>query len=60
MSVITARDQDGRKNQYLLIVEAINSCKLQYVYQDMDPNTDGDHGRLPWRVGLLTKTNSPC
>ncbi|KUO19469.1 hypothetical protein AQJ91_19080 [Streptomyces dysideae] len=24
------------------------------------PSADGDHLRLPWRMGLLTQTNSPC
>jgi hypothetical protein len=40
----------------------INPCRLQYVYQGVDPRTDGsvDYIRLPWRMGLLTQTNSPC
>ncbi|GLW73782.1 alpha-N-arabinofuranosidase [Kitasatospora phosalacinea] len=38
----------------------VNPCNLQYVYQGLDPAATGDYLQLPYRMGLLTQTNSTC
>jgi len=38
----------------------ISPCKLRYLYLGVDPAAGGEYNALPWRLGLLTQTNSAC
>jgi endo-1,4-beta-xylanase len=38
----------------------IDPCRLRYLYQGLDPATSGSYSQLPWRLALLTQTNSSC
>ena len=39
----------------------VNPCKLQYAYQGRDPSVStSSYSTLPWRIALLTQTNSTC
>jgi endo-1,4-beta-xylanase len=38
----------------------ISPCKMQYLYQGKNPAAGGDYNSLPWRLALLTQTNSTC
>ncbi|MFF7166609.1 hypothetical protein ACFZBP_35420 [Streptomyces sp. NPDC008086] len=38
---------------------AVNPCRLPFLHQGMDPSASGPYNPLPWRLGLLRRTNSP-
>jgi hypothetical protein len=40
----------------------INPCRLQFLYQGDDPNGNPGAGynSIPWRIGMVTQTNSTC
>ncbi|WEH12832.1 hypothetical protein [Streptomyces sp. VNUA24] len=35
-------------------------CRMQLLRQSLHPSADGDYSRLPWRLGLLPRTNNAC
>ncbi|MBB5800293.1 endo-1,4-beta-xylanase [Saccharothrix ecbatanensis] len=42
-------------------MSTINPCRMQYLYQGRDPSVDtGSYSTLPWRLALLTQTDSTC
>ncbi|KAK4446726.1 alpha-L-arabinofuranosidase C [Podospora aff. communis PSN243] len=39
----------------------IDPCKLRFLYQGLDPELNtGEYNALPWRLALITQTNSAC
>ena len=38
----------------------ISPCQMRYLYQGLDPSASGPYNTLPWRLGLLSQTNSTC
>ncbi|MER7496575.1 non-reducing end alpha-L-arabinofuranosidase family hydrolase [Streptomyces pharetrae] len=39
---------------------AIPACRLPCLCPGMNPGAGGDDSLLPWRLGLLTQTDSAC
>ncbi|TKX20907.1 glycosyl hydrolase family 62 protein [Elsinoe australis] len=39
---------------------SIRPCEMRYLYQGLSPTATGDYNSLPWKLGLLTQTNSTC
>ncbi|MFI7641437.1 non-reducing end alpha-L-arabinofuranosidase family hydrolase [Nonomuraea sp. NPDC049400] len=39
---------------------AISPCDIRHLYQGKDPAATDPYNLLPWRLGLLTQTNSTC
>jgi endo-1,4-beta-xylanase len=38
----------------------VSPCQLQYVYQGDAPGSYSNYNAIPWRIGMLTQTNSSC
>ena len=38
----------------------VDPCRLRFLHQGTDPAASGDHPQLPWRLSLVTRTNSAC
>ena len=36
--------------------QTVDPCHMQFLFQGRDPESGGDYGKLPYRLGLLTLT----
>ena len=47
----------GKVDQTMLI----SPCKMRFLYQGLSPNATGlEYNALPWKLALITQTNSDC
>ncbi|WP_369820818.1 non-reducing end alpha-L-arabinofuranosidase family hydrolase [Rhizobacter sp. Root16D2] len=38
----------------------ISACNMRFLYQGLTPGAKDSYEKLPYRLGVLTQTNSPC
>ncbi|HLI37744.1 MAG TPA: non-reducing end alpha-L-arabinofuranosidase family hydrolase [Streptosporangiaceae bacterium] len=38
----------------------ISPCNIQYLYHGDAPGSYSSYNAIPWRLGLVTQTNSTC
>jgi Glycosyl hydrolase family 62/Cellulose binding domain len=39
---------------------AVSPCNIEYLYQGDAPGSYSNYNAIPWRIGLVTQTNSTC
>jgi endo-1,4-beta-xylanase len=38
----------------------VSACNMRFLYQGLTPGAKDSYEKLPYRLGVLTQTNSPC
>ena len=38
----------------------ISPCQMQFLYQGFAPGSYSNYNAIPWRLGMVTQTNSTC